>query len=311
MDFTLSWIKEVFDVGNDKPIGIFDSGVGGLTVVKSLIQELPQENFIYFGDTAHVPYGNKTVEQLFNYAYDITNFLIKQSVKAIIVACGTTSSITLPKLSTEYDLPMLGVVKPGAIVAAKATRNGKIGVLATQATVNSQAYTISLKEINPLLEVREVGCPKLVPLIEAGNLEGEETKTAVDEYLAPLLAEGIDTIVLGCTHYPFLSRVIKEYVGEKVELIDLSLATINELKALLATQHLLNETVTKYDPARHQETEGNYSENGMQKEPSPLHLRRFLVSGNDESFYKVGNLLLNNIISAVEKVDLDGEVRDA
>lgn len=279
-------------MGTDKPIGIFDSGVGGLTVVKSLMQGLPREKFIYFGDTAHVPYGNKTVDELFNYAYKITDFLIEQSVKAIVVACGTHSSITLPKLSSEYDLPMLGVVKPGAVAAIRTTRNDKIGVLATQATVNSQAYTKSLKEINPLVEVREVACSKFVPLVEGGKLEGEETKKAVEEYIAPLLAADIDTIILGCTHYPFLIRVIKEYVGEQVELIDPSFATVNELKNLLLKQYLINDTAIDT------------------KEPSPC-AGRFLVSGNDESFYNVGNLLLNNIIDYVEKVDLDGEVTNA
>ncbi len=267
-------------MGKYDPIGVFDSGVGGLTVVKSLIEQLPQEEFIYFGDTAHVPYGNKTEEQLFSYAYKISDFLLAHKAKAIVVACGTHSSVTLTKLSGEYAWPMLGVVKPGAQAAANATKNGKIGVLATQATVNSQAYTKSIKALSSGLEVLEVGCPKLVPLVEAGILTGEEIERAVDEYVEPLLAKGIDTIILGCTHYPFLNQVIKDYVGDEVALIDPAFATIEELKYLLAEQNLLNDT---------------------HKEPQP----QFYVSGNDESFYNVGNLLLNNIIEKVEKVDLD------
>lgn len=306
-------------MGNAYPIGIFDSGVGGLTVVRTLLKELPQENFIYLGDTAHVPYGNKTVEQLFSYAYSITDFFIAQKVKAIIVACGTHSSITLPRLSLEYNcLPILGVLKPGALAASRASRNGRIGVLATQATVNSQAYTKEIKQLKPELEVLEVACPKFVPLVEAGKLNGTETTMAVAEYVEPLLSRGIDTIILGCTHYPFLSAVIKEYVGEEVELIDPSGTTITELKKVLTKQHLLNETYGKsHDNTSHRGVNESHLLDMVQEEPSPLHRevdtkepspcvsRRFLVSGNDESFYTVGNLLLNNIITRVEKIDLD------
>lgn len=267
-------------MGKYNPIGIFDSGVGGLTVVKSLIKELPKENFIYFGDTAHVPYGNKTPEQLFTYAYNIINFLIENRVKAIIVACGTHSSITLPKISQEYSLPMLGVVKPGAVKATNYSQKNKIGVLATQATVNSLAYTKEITAINRECQVFEVACPKFVPLVEAGNLEGEDTKFAVTEYIEPLKLKGIDTLILGCTHYPFLNKVISDYVGEDIKLVDPSSATVGELNYLLAEEGLLNDNESK---------------------PK----REFYVSGNDTSFYNVGNLLLDNIIEKVYKVNLD------
>lgn len=280
MDYTKSYAKRGVSVGKNDPIGVFDSGVGGLTVVKSLIEILPQENFIYFGDTAHVPYGNKTKEQLFSYAYNITDFLISNKVKAVIVACGTHSSVTLPKLRDEYSLPMLGVVKPGAWTASNVTRNGKIGIVATKATVNSQAYTKAIEEINSDYEVFAMACPRFVPLVEGGVLEGYEVKQAVKEYIGPLLIEGIDTLVLGCTHYPFLSTAIKEYVGSNVTLVDPSFATIIELKDILAENNLLNDSGRK---------------------PEQI----FYVSGNDDSFYNVGNLLLNNIIKKVEKVNLD------
>ncbi|NLB88643.1 MAG: glutamate racemase, partial [Syntrophomonadaceae bacterium] len=228
-------------MGKYDPIGVFDSGVGGLTVVKSLIEILPHENFIYFGDTAHVPYGNKTTEQLFSYAYNITDFLIANKVKAIIVACGTHSSVTLPKLSGEYSLPMLGVVKPGAWAASNITRNGKIGIVATKATVNSQAYNKEIENINSDYEVFAMACPKFVPLVESGVLEGDEVRQAVAEYIGPLLTKGIDTLVLGCTHYPFLSPAINEYVGNDITLVDPSYATIVELKNILAEMDLLND----------------------------------------------------------------------
>ncbi|HZK43473.1 MAG TPA: glutamate racemase [Syntrophomonadaceae bacterium] len=267
-------------MGKNNPIGIFDSGVGGLTVVKSLIERLPQEKFIYFGDTINVPYGNKTEDQLFSYAYSIIDFLIESDAKALIVACGTHSSITLPKLSQEYVLPMLGVVKPGADAAVKASKTGKIGVLATSATVNSLAFTKAIKSLNSECEVLETACPKFVPLVEAGNLEGADTKSAIEEYIEPLLNKGIDTLILGCTHYPFLSKAIKDYIGEEVILVDPSFATIEELKKLLIESNLLNDNEQKAK-------------------------REFYVSGNDESFYNVGNLLLGNMIEKVSKVNLD------
>lgn len=280
MDYTKSSTKRGVSVGKNDPIGVFDSGVGGLTVIKSLIEILPQENFIYFGDTAHVPYGNKTKEQLFSYAYNITDFLISNKVKAIVVACGTHSSVTLPRLIGEYSLPMLGVVKPGAWAASNVTRNGKIGIVATKATVDSQAYTKEIENINSDYEVFAMACPRFVPLVEGGLLEGDEVKEAVNDYISHLLAKDIDTLVLGCTHYPFLSKAIKEYVGDNVTLVDPSFATIIELKKILAENNLLNDSDNKPEQV-------------------------FYVSGNDDSFYNVGNLLLNNIIKKVEKVNLD------
>ncbi len=272
--------KRGVDVGKHNPIGIFDSGIGGLTVVQSLIEGLYHEDFIYFGDTAHVPYGNKSAEDLFTYAYNIINFLIKNQVKAVVVACGTHSSVTLPKISQEYDLPILGVVEPGAQVAANSSQNKRIGLLATQATTNSLAYTKAINTIDDKCQVFEVACPKFVPLVEKGDLSSAVVKDAVVEYLRPLLEESVDTIVLGCTHYPFLNQVIQDYVGANVRIIDPSFATVESLKNLLSKQGLLND---------------------RQNNPS----REFYVSGNDESFYKVGNLLLGNIITKVSKVNLD------
>ncbi|MBO8159844.1 glutamate racemase [Thermosyntropha sp.] len=263
-----------------KPIGIFDSGIGGLTVVKTLIEKLPQESFIYFGDTAHLPYGDKTRDQLFGYAYSIIDFMRKKHVKAIIVACGTHSAVTLPSITEEYDFPILGVVKAGAKSAARLTRNGKIGVIATQATVNSLAYTKNIKEINCHLDIYEVACPRFVPLIEAGRLEGEETRKAVEEYISPLLRRNIDTLVLGCTHYPFLTPVIREFIGDKIILVDPAWETVEEMKDILKGQDLL-------------------SDSGI----LPEH--KFYVSGDDSSFYEVGKRLIGDVIDRVERINLD------
>lgn len=264
---------------SNQPIGVFDSGVGGLTVVKTLLDKLPQESFIYYGDTAHVPYGSKTEEQLFTYAHKIISYLIGRNVKAIIVACGTSSSVTLPVISRQYDLPLLGVVKAGARTAARRTQNGKIGVLATRATVNTLAYTGEIKKISPNHEILEVACPRFVPMVEDGSLEGQETREAVAEYLKPLMEKGVDTIVLGCTHYPFLAPLIQEYAGSEVTLVDPACETIDELADILKRQGLLNQS--------------NESPNG-----------EFFVSGQDDSFYKVGKLL-GDTIKQVNKLNLD------
>lgn len=258
---------------NNSPIGIFDSGVGGLTVVRSLINRLPDESFIYFGDTAHVPYGNKTREQLFTYARKIISFFIERRVKAIIVACGTHSSVTLPALEKGYDFPLIGVVKPGARAAAATTRNGRVGILATLATVNSRAYQHEIEALHPGAEVFQCACSRFVPLIEAGQLDGEEIRSAVREYVTPLLDKGIDTLVLGCTHYPFLAPIIEDLVGPKVQLVDPADETINEIINIMDQNNIKS----------------------MNQNPT----REFLVSGNDESFYKVGRLLLGDIIHDV------------
>lgn len=265
---------------SNQPIGVFDSGVGGLTVVKALLDKLPRESFIYFGDTAHIPYGNKSEEQLFGYAHKIISYLNSRNVKAIIVACGTHSSVTLPVISGQYDLPLLGVVKAGARAAARLSQNGRIGVIATQATVNKLAYTQEIVKIKPDLEVIEAACPRFVPLVEAGQLEDRETREAVAEYLDPLMQKGVDTVVLGCTHYPFLAPIIQEFTGNKVALIDPSCETVDEVAAILRTKNLLND--------------------GKQTSS-----REFYVSGQDESFYKVGKLLIGDTIKQVLKLNLD------
>lgn len=254
---------------NNSPIGIFDSGVGGLTVVRDLVKKLPEESFIYYGDTAHVPYGNKTREQLFFYTREIISYFMERKVKAIIVACNTSSSVTLPTLENEYDIPMLGVVKPGARAAVAATHNGRIGILATLATVNSRAYQHEIEALCPDTQVSQCACSRFVPLIEAGQLEGEEIYAAAQDYLIPMLDKGIDTLVLGCTHYPFIAPIIEKVAGPHVKLVDPAGETINEMTTFLTQNHM---TAANRNPDR-----------------------EFLVSGNAESFYQVGRLMMGNV----------------
>jgi glutamate racemase len=262
------------------PIGVFDSGVGGLTVVKSLLEKLPNENLVYYGDTAHVPYGNKSRDQLFKYASDIISFLLSRDVKTILVACGTHSSVTLTEMEKTCPVPILGVVKPGSRAAVQATVNGKIGVIATQATVNSRSYSININAIDPNLEIFAACCARLVPIVEAGNFDGPEAYQAVEEYIDPLLKQDVDTLVMGCTHYPFLAPVIRDIAGNGVTLVDPAVETIEELNRILEKNNLLNDS----------KTIGN---------------KDFYVSGNPDSFFKVGRLLLGDFIQKVEKIELD------
>jgi len=264
----------------NRPIGIFDSGVGGLTVVKSLLARLPGESFVYYGDTAHVPYGTKSREELFKYARDIIAFLLSHDVKTIVVACGTHSSVTLTEMEDTCPVPILGVVKPGARYAARATINGKIGVIATQATVNSGSYSVNINAIEPEHIIFSAACARLVPIVEAGMLTGPETHQTVEEYITPLLNQGIDTLVMGCTHYPFLAPVISDIAGNGVTLVDPAVETIEELIRILEKNNLLNDIQT-------------------------IRTREFYVSGNEESFYKVGRLLLGDVIQKVEQIKLD------
>lgn len=263
-----------------RPIGIFDSGVGGLTVVKSLINRLPGESFVYYGDTAHVPYGSKSREELFKYAHDIIEFLLSRDVKTIVVACGTHSSVTLPEIADTCPVPILGVVKPGARAAVQTTRNGKIGVIATQASVNSGSYAKNINTIVPNYEIYSAACAKFVPLVEAGILNGEQTALAVKEYIQPLLEEGIDTLIMGCTHYPFLAPIIGQFAGEEVALVDPATETVEELAEILFHKNLLKNSLTNAN-------------------------REFYVSGSPEPFYKVGRMLLGDVMEKVDRINLD------
>jgi glutamate racemase len=265
--------------GNTAPIGVFDSGIGGLTVVRELLGRLPHEDIIYFGDTARVPYGPKGPSVVTRYSREITTFLVDQGVKAVVVACNTATAHALDSLRASYDIPIIGVIDPGSRAAARATRSKRIGVIGTQGMVASGAYGRAIHAIDPNIEVIASACPLFVSLVEEGWLDREATRLIAREYLTPLTQTGIDTLVLGCTHYPLLKPVISEIMGREIQLIDSAEETAIEAAALLR-QHQL-------------ETDN----------PAPSKIR-FIASDLPEQFVRVGQRFLGSTIDRVETMTL-------
>ena len=224
----------------DKPIGIFDSGIGGLTVVKEVIKLLPYENIIYFGDTARVPYGIKSKETIVKFSLENTLFLLQKDVKMIVVACNTSSSLALSVIRKHFKIPILGVIIPGAKEAVYATKNKKIGVIGTRATINSHAYKEEIKRLDGSVKVFSQACPMFVPIVEEGWVNDGIAKKVAQKYLLPLKAKGIDTLILGCTHYPLLKVRIHEIMGKAVTLIDSAQQVAVEVKQVLSQEGLLN-----------------------------------------------------------------------
>ena len=222
------------------PIGVFDSGVGGLTVAREIMRQIPNERIIYFGDTARVPYGSKSKETVTKFSRQIVRFLQGQHVKAIVVACNTASAYALEEIEKEIDIPMIGVVKPGAKVAAESTGNGKIGVIGTEGTIGSRIYDTYIKEINPDITVIGKACPLFVPLVEEGLWQDPVTDEIAARYLSVLIDSGIDTLILGCTHYPMIRSTVGKIMGETVTLVNPAYETARELKILLQEQELEN-----------------------------------------------------------------------
>ncbi|MDA8170097.1 MAG: glutamate racemase [Nitrospiraceae bacterium] len=227
-------------MGNNAPIGVFDSGLGGLTVLKEIIRNLPSEGTIYLGDTARVPYGIRSPEVVTRYSFENTRFLLSRGIKLLVIACNTASAISLEKLKQDVNIPVIGVIEPGARAALKATRNGRIGVIGTETTIRSGAYARVLASLQPEVSVFSRPCPLFVPLVEEGWVDNEVALLAAKRYLAGLVEEGIDTVVLGCTHYPLLKKTIAEVMGGAVALIDSANETAREIKEVLAGQSLLN-----------------------------------------------------------------------
>jgi glutamate racemase len=219
-----------------RPIGVFDSGIGGLTVVSALRRLLPAEHISYLGDTARVPYGGRSAATIERYSFELADLLLADDAKAIVVACNTVSALALPRLQAVLEVPVIGVIAPGAQAAVAATRNGRVGVIGTRATIGSGAYERALRELAPDLEVTAEPCPLLVPLIEEGLLDDALTDQHIARYLEPFFAAGIDTLILGCTHYPLLHPAIARLAGPGIRLVD---AAHN---CALATRDLLRET---------------------------------------------------------------------
>lgn len=223
----------------DAPIGVFDSGVGGLTVVREIMRQIPNEKIIYFGDTARVPYGSKSRDTVTRFSEQIVRFLRTFQVKTIVVACNTASAYAMEKLEQDTDIPMIGVVKPGAKMAAEMTRNGKVGVIATEATIGSGIYTEYIQNLNKNVTVYGKACPLFVPLVEEGLWEDPVTDEIARRYLTELIDIDIDTLILGCTHYPLIRSTLRKIMGESVTLVNPAYETARELKEMLGKLDLL------------------------------------------------------------------------
>ena len=221
-------------MANSAPIGVFDSGIGGLTVVHELIRQLPHESIVYFGDTARVPYGPKSPDTVRRYSREIAGFLQEQGVKNIVIACNTATAHALTTLREDFDMPIVGVVEPGARAAVAATTRGHVGVIGTVGTIKSGAYERAIRAIDPDIRVTARACPLFVPLVEEGWMEHEAARLIAREYLEPLIDARIDTLVLGCTHYPLLKPLLRDVLGPEVRLIDSAEETAAETARTLA-----------------------------------------------------------------------------
>ncbi|GFO58444.1 glutamate racemase [Geomonas silvestris] len=268
-----------------KAIGIFDSGVGGLTVLKEVVRSLPQEDTIYFGDTARVPYGTKSPETVIRYSRQIANYLLSRDIKLLVVACNTASAVALSQLQRELPIPVVGVIEPGARAACQVTRSGKVGVIGTAGTIGSSAYTKAIKRINPDIEVVTKACPLFVPLAEEGWVDNEVARLAARIYLEELKDQNVDTLVLGCTHYPILKDVIAEVMGPDVALVDSAEQTAITVARILSESHLL----------RPDGEQGNH---------------HYYVSDIPAGFIRVGNRFLGGRLGDVYQVNLEQELQD-
>jgi len=225
----------------NRPIGIFDSGVGGLTVVKQMFKRLPNEEIVYLGDTARVPYGTKSPETIKRFAVENADFLMKFKVKLIVVACNTASSTSLDILREKFSIPIVGVIKPGAEKAVQITRNNKVGIIGTYTTIKSKAYEKEIRHFSRDVEVASKACPLFVPLVEEGWLKEDVTFDIVKKYLKPLMAKKIDTLILGCTHYPLLKYAISKVAGRQVKIIDSASSVADEVHNILMALGKLSE----------------------------------------------------------------------
>ncbi len=264
----------------DCPIGVFDSGIGGLTVVKRLNEILPNENIIYFGDTARVPYGSKSNETVIEYAIQDAKFLVNKNVKMIIVACNTASSVALEELQSKFDIPVIGMIEPGAKYALENTKKGKIGVIGTYATISNKAYSHQLRSLKSDLEIFEKACPLFVPLAEEGMTDHKATELIAQDYLSPLKENEIDTLILGCTHYPILADVISKVIGENVALVDSGIAAAKE--------------VSDYLNGR-----------GIKNDSNNIGYVEFYVSDVQTKFKEVAERFLGRPIKEINKVEVD------
>lgn len=267
----------------DAPIGVFDSGVGGLTVAREIMRQIPNEKIIYFGDTARVPYGSKSQDTVTRFSEQIVRFLRTFQVKTIVVACNTASAYALDTLEADTDIPIIGVVKPGANVAADVTRNGRIGVIATEATIGSQMYPKYIEELDKNVTIYGKACPLFVPLIEEGLWEDPVTDEIARRYLTELIDIDIDTLILGCTHYPLIRSTLRRIMGDSVTLVNPAYETAIELKEMLAGLELLNDEPPGLGSNRYQ----------------------FYVSDKAEKFVRFANSIIKYGILSAKSINIE------
>jgi glutamate racemase len=266
-----------------RPIGVFDSGIGGLTVLKEIHLRCPNENTVYLGDTARVPYGIRSPETVIRYSFENSRFLFSKEVKMIVIACNTASSVSLESIRNSVSIPVIGVIEPGAKAAVAATRNKKIGIIGTEATIKSNSYTKAIQAIDRSIEVFGIACPLFVPLVEEGWTDGRIADMIANEYLQGIKRSDIDTLVLGCTHYPLLKSVLSTVMGDGVSLIDSAIETAGEIESILKRLSLLN-------------TSGDAC------------TREFYVTDSPDKFRTVGERFLGREIPNIEKIKLEMEI---
>jgi glutamate racemase len=264
-----------------KAIGIFDSGIGGLTVLKEIVAKLPEENIIYLGDTARVPYGIRSAETVTRYSFENTQFLLSQEIKMLVVACNTASAVSLDAVKKEFPLPIIGVLEPGARAAVAVTKTRKIGVIGTEATIGSGAYEKAIRRLAPDIEVHSLACPLFVQLAEEGWTDNDVAMLVAEKYLSSLRGTGIDTLVLGCTHYPLLKAVISKSVGSGITLIDSATETAKEVADVLEKL----------------KWKGNGRGEGI---------RKYYVTDTPARFEKIGKLFLGDVLLSAEQVKVGG-----
>ena len=307
-------------MSDPRPIGVFDSGVGGLTVLREILRRSPSESTIYVGDNARAPYGTRTDDEVIDFSAQCVDALVERDVKAVVIACNTSTAVALRELRRRHDLPILGVIRPGASAAALASRNRRVGVIATPATVRSRAYFWAIKEENPAIEVYEHATPALVPMVEAGELGGPGVEATVAQSLAPLFGERdgvgefifplqpsarIDTLLLGCTHYPLLRPVIAAIAGERVAIVDSATATASALAELLSINGLEAPGTTRgtaADPGRNGHDQPD--------EPAATAARHIqLTTGDVEIFRGLATRLFGDAFPDVTGIELEEGVR--
>jgi glutamate racemase len=302
-------------VSDPRPIGVFDSGVGGLTVLREITRRTPHESTVYLGDNARAPYGPRSDEEVLAFSTQALDALAERAVKAIVVACNTSTAVGIGAFRRRYALPVLGVIRPGASAAALSTRNRRVGVIATPATIRSHAYFASIKDENPAIEVYEHATPALVPMVEAGLLSGPEAEATVAAALAPLLGErdadgesifprppgaSIDTLLLGCTHYPLLRDLIASIAGEGVAIVDSATATASALAELLIVNGLEAPGTTRGTVA----DAGLVGSERPDDRPVPA-VHRQLTTGDAERFREVAVRLFGPDLPAIESLELE------